>query len=454
MEISADRSWFGSRWIPTARSSGLAAAGGFAIAGLGCYVPGIPLAFALAGLMPAAIARSPARRFAIALGWHAAPMLPAVVGLWHLGGPSIAAGLLAAWWVVTALAFARLNTGIAIALSLMIPWHIGSAVLASGDLWPGAGSGGLALTILFFAALSAQPGGSGRRRWLWLLFVLGMAAVSVGSAWQLHAPARPSGFTEVRAWPRPALTTAAQDRARMAALDRITGNILILGENVIHRGEPGAMDRWCEFAARHGSLLYVGVLEPDGTQSTIHTLDPEHCVPRPVYERTFGLPGVAGGWRVGKGDIEAVTVDDRRFHWTICFETFAPLNWLLKPGKRDAIVAVVANDRWVRPVPVAVIREKVGRSMARLWGMAPVFAITDQTVSVRDVQSMMPSMTTRTLSLTSILARVVGIRRGVPGSPITTGKRDENEMCCERWKKNEILGCREIGLGCDERWTR
>ncbi|MDE2772170.1 MAG: hypothetical protein OXI46_00475 [Gemmatimonadota bacterium] len=383
MEISAARSWFGSRWIPTARSSGLAAAGGFAAAGLGCYVPDIPLAFALAGLVPAAIARSPARRFAIALGWHAAPMLPAAVGLWHLGGTGITAGLLAAWWVLTALAFAWLNTGIAIALSLMIPWHIGSVVLAAGDLWPGAGNGGLALMILVFAALSAQPGGSGRWRRLWLLIVLAMAAASVGSAWQLHVPARPSGFTEVRAWPRPALTTAAHDRSRMAALERITGDILVLGENVVHRSEPSAIDRWCEFAARQGSLLYVGVLEPDGTRSTIHALDLEHCVPRPVYERTIGLPGVTGGWRIGQGDIEAVLLDDRRFHWTICFETFTPLAWLLKPGKRGAIVAVIANDRWVRPVPVAVMREKVGRSMARLWGMAPVFATTDRTVSMR-----------------------------------------------------------------------
>lgn len=421
MESSAARSWFGSRWIPTARSSGLAAAGGFAAAGLGCYVPGIPLAFALAGLVPAAIARRPARRFAIALGWHAAPMLPAAVGLWHLGGTGFAAGLLAAWWVVTALAFAWLNTGIAIALSLMIPWHIGSAVLASGDLWPGAGSGGLALTILVFAALSAQPGGSGRWQRLWLLFVMGMAAVSVGSAWQLHVPPPPSGFSAVRAWPRPALTTAAQDRARMAALERIKGDILVLGENVVDRGVPGAMDRWCEFAARQDSHLYIGVLEPDGTQSTIHALDPEHCVPRPVYERMIGLPGVAGGWRVAKGDIEAVMLDDRRFHWTICFETFAPLTWLLKPGKRGAIVAVIANDRWVRPVPVAVMREKVGQSMARLWGMAPVFAITDRTVSVRSVQSMVSSMKSRTLSLTYIVAQVVGIRRGVSESPMTTG---------------------------------
>ncbi|MDE2772168.1 MAG: hypothetical protein OXI46_00465 [Gemmatimonadota bacterium] len=170
----------------------------------------------------------------------------------------------------------------------------------------------------------------------------------------------------------------------MATPGRITGDILVLGENVILRGEPGATERWCEFAARQGSLLYVGVLKPDGTRSTIHALDPEHCVPRPVYERTIGLPGVTGGWRIGQGDIEAVLLDDQRFHWTICFETFAPLAWLLKLGKRGAIVGVVANDRWVRPVPMAVMREKVGRSMARLWGMAPVFATTDRTVSVRD----------------------------------------------------------------------
>ena len=108
----ASRSWSGSRWTRTVRNDAIAAGVGFGLAALGCYAPGVPLCLALAGLVPIAMSKRKKRRFVIALGWHAAPALPAAVGLWNLGegtlGPAI---LLLGWWLATAAVFARVNTG-------------------------------------------------------------------------------------------------------------------------------------------------------------------------------------------------------------------------------------------------------------------------------------------------------------------------------------------------------
>lgn len=81
----ASRLSSGSRWILTARNEWTAVGLGFRLAALGCYTEGAPLCLALAGSVPIAKSERPRRRFAIALGWHAAPALPAAVGLWNLG---------------------------------------------------------------------------------------------------------------------------------------------------------------------------------------------------------------------------------------------------------------------------------------------------------------------------------------------------------------------------------
>ena len=281
----ASRSWSGSRWTRTVRNDAIAAGLGFGFAALGCYAPGAPLCLALAGFMPIAISKRTKRRLAIALGWHAAPALPAAVGLWNLGdgtlGPAI---LLLGWWLATAAVFARVNTGVAVALTLLLPWHIGSVVLAAGDLWPGTSFGGLALTILMLGGLSAAA--TIRTQAL----VAGIASSLIAMAWGTYNPAPPSDFVEKSITSPPALNSARRDHALMDMLQRIQGDVVIMGENVIDRREPGALERWCEYAERHYVLLYAGVLERN-ERSAIHEFRPDRCIPEAVYERRFGLRG-------------------------------------------------------------------------------------------------------------------------------------------------------------------
>ncbi|MCY3877540.1 MAG: hypothetical protein OXF88_25020 [Rhodobacteraceae bacterium] len=372
----ASRSSSGSRWIPTALNDGIAAGLGFGLAALGCYAEGVPLCLALAGFVPIALSKRSMQRFAIALGWHAAPALPAAVGIWNLGEGSCGPGILVlGGWLATAAVFALLNTGVAVAISLLLPWHIGSVVLAAGDFWPGTGFGGIALTILTLGGLSAAT--TFRSQAL----VTAIAASLAATAWASYSPAPPSGFEEMTVTPPPALTTAKRDRALMKELRARSGDVLIMGENVIDRREPGALERWCNYAERHDVLLYAGVLERN-ERSAIHEFNPEHCAPAPVYERRFGLPGIPGGWGVGAGEIRRTSWDGRPIHWLICFETFAPVAWIMSAVSPGAIVVVVANDNWTRPVPVEILRRKVVHSMARLWNSATVFAAAGQSVGI------------------------------------------------------------------------
>ena len=381
MTRSASRSWSGSRWIRTVRNDCIAVGFGFALAALGCYAPGVPLCLALAGLVPIAIFRRPMRRFAISLGWHAAPAFPAAVGLWNLGdgtlGPAI---LLSGWWLATAAMFARLNTGVAAAITLLLPWHIGSVVLTAGDLWPGTGFGGLALTILMLGGLSAAATIRAQ------VLVAGIAASCAAMAWATYTPAPPSGFVEMSITSPPALTTERRDLALMEELPAHRGDVLIMGENVIDRREPEALERWCAYAERHDILLYAGVLERN-ERSAIHEFRPDRCVPEAVYERRFGLPGIPGGWGVGAGETRRISRDGRPIHWLICFEAFSPAAWIMSAISPGAIVAIVANDRWTDPIPVEIMRQKAARSMVRLWNSTAVFAATGRSVGVYEHRS-------------------------------------------------------------------
>ena len=364
------------QWTRTARIDCLAGAFAFGLAALGCYAAGTPLCLALAGLVPVAISKRSRRRFAIALGWHAVPALPAAVGLWNLGDGSFGSGiLLLGWWLATAAVFAWLNTGVAVAITLLLPWHIGSPVLTAGDLWPGTGGGGIALTILVLGGLSAAT--TIRTRAL----VAGIAVSLAAMAWAVHTPAPPSGFEERSITSAPALTTAGRDQALMAELPARRGDILIMGENVIDRREPGALEQWCEYTEREGVLLYAGVLERN-ERSSIHEFRPEHCAPEAVYERRFGLPGIPGGWGAGAGEIKQISLDSRPIHWLICFEAFSPAAWVMSAVSPGAVVVIVANDIWTRPIPVEIMRRKVAHSMTRLWNSTAVFAVAGRSVGV------------------------------------------------------------------------
>ena len=360
-------------WIRIRRSD----AGGcalFAATAVVCYAPGIPLAFAFAGLAALALARDARQRFCLALGWHAAPALPAAAGIWNMGASPGAAALLALWWLASGALFARFNTGLAAAITLCVPWHIGSAALAAGDIWPGTGVAGIALAALTLGGIDA---GSARLA----AVTAGSAAALSAAAWSVHVPHAPAPGANVPVPHAAALTSEGRDRALMRALPIGRATAVLLGENMIDVRQPGALDRWCSLAAAASVRIYAGALEPDH-RSTIREFAPDHCDARTIYARRVGLPGIAGGWSLGSGHAAGVTLAGRPIRWLICFETFVPAAWLLANAPPGAVVVIAANDRWLHPVPMAVLRRKAARAMSRLVGAAPAFAATGRTAVI------------------------------------------------------------------------
>ena len=47
---------------------------------------------------------------------------------------------------------------------------------------------------------------------------------------------------------------------------------------------------------------------------------PDDCRANVIYERRFGLPGVSGGYGIGAGQVEDVSISNLSIHWLICFE--------------------------------------------------------------------------------------------------------------------------------------
>ena len=178
-----------------------------------------------------------------------------------------------------------------------------------------------------------------------------------------------------------ALTSESRDRALPTALAPPPGSAVLLGENAVPGGQAGALDRWCALAAARGVRILAGVLEPD-RRATIREFAPDRCDAAIVYERRIGLPGIAGGWGFGAGHAGPVALAGRPVRWLICFEAFVPVAWVLARIPSGAVVVIAANDRWLHPVPAAVMRRKAARSMARLFGAAPAIAVTGRTAVI------------------------------------------------------------------------
>ena len=339
-----------------------------------------PLVFAVAGLSAIVLAERHGRRYAIALGWHVAAFVPISVGFLNRQldlSPAIV--LLLMYPFVAALAFSALNAGIAAAISAMIPWHVGSLVLVAGDLWPGTGVIGVLLVPFVLAGLDMR---SGRIK----AATAACAVVSSIVCWLVHEPSEVSGFWEVEVEPQPALTTASWERRLLDELP--PAKVVFLGENVIDGSDPYSILRWCRHATLHRSDIYVGVLDDDG-RASIHRYRGRgtgDCLPEPVHERVVALPGQVGdanhGWEIGAGSHKRVRIGPYSVRWLICFEAFSPVAWLLGGALRSDIVVIAANDRWTRPVPVHHLRQKVGQSMARLWGSAVIVAETSSRIGV------------------------------------------------------------------------
>ena len=293
-----------------------------------------------------------------------------MLGLWNLGGPATPLILLVLWLCITTLAFTALGPGIGTLLSLAFPWHIGSAALAAGELWPGTQELGLVLVPVMLCGLCF-------RRRAWQASTLIGAAATSAYAWWAWEPIDANEFLEVDLNIPPAITTMGQEMALIAKLPE--HSTAWLGENIVSLKDRAALSRWCGYAAQLQSELFVGALERNN-RSTIREFTPDDCHANVIYERRFGLPEVSGGSGIGAGQLADVTIGGRSIRWLICFEAFLPAAWIGMVAPAGSVVVISSNDRWTHPAPVDVARQKVARSMAQLWNVVPLLAETGRSV--------------------------------------------------------------------------
>ena len=270
------------------------------------------------------------------------------------------------WLGITTLTFTALGPGPGTLLTLAFPWHIGSATLAAGELWPGTRELGLVLVPAMLCGLCSR-----RQAWQ-ATTLIGAAAISA-CAWWAWEPIEANEFLEVDLDIPPAITTRSREKALIEQLPK--HSTVWLGENIVNLKDQAALSRWCRYASQLQSELFVGALERNN-RSTIRRFAPDDCRANVVYERRYGLPGISGGSGIGAGQLADVMIGGRLIRWLICFEAFLPAAWIDMSIQPEAVVVIVANDRWTHPVPVDVARRKVAWSMARLWAVAPVLAET------------------------------------------------------------------------------
>ena len=280
--------------------------------------------------------------------------------------------LLVLWLGITTLIFTVLGPGIGSLLALAFPWHIGSAALAAGELWPGTQEFGLALIPAMLCGLCA-------RRRIWQVTTLVCVAMISACAWWAWEPINANEFLEVNLDTPPAITTVGRETALIEQLP--DNGTVWLGENIVNLKDRAALSRWCRYAAQLQSELFVGALERNN-RSTIRRFAPRDCRTNVVYERRFGLLGVSGGNGIGAGQIKDVMIGDRSVHWLICFEAFLTATWIGMQPLAGSVVVIVANDRWTQPAPVDFARRKVALSMARLWNVEVAIAENGQSAVI------------------------------------------------------------------------
>lgn len=288
--------------------------------------------------------------------FHALVFVTSGWGLISITG-SILAGIgYAAFLLAVSALIAWRSIPLAVVVIALVPWHPAQIALFApgfGALWT--------FGVLLVAAAHAL------RIWMRRLAV-GTAAILPVFASIADAPAppdRPVVVMELRNIPAFSVDMAVEIAVSAAA----PGETLVFGENLIDaRSRSAWAAQWCRLAEEHDVELYSGVLRRDGA-SQIWRFGNENgaCRARQVYNRVVGIPMVTSGWGFGGAHPEPDPGSMRDIDWMICFEAFVPLRWLgLLRSDRPGPVVIASNDTWLKPTPIDVLREKVGRSWSRL----------------------------------------------------------------------------------------
>lgn len=375
------RNILSSGFLPMAGSSA-------AMTGLGFFIAFIPFWIAYLPFIGALITTRRSVRFALVSGHYAIIIGIAAWGLISLGHPV---------WIVIAAAvavtcalgavFAYLGVGFATTfLFFAVPFLPGNPLLITGSLYPGLGNFG---SVLLLGACCAIPYWKApTARVAMALFLIALPSSFVWSQ-QGRAFLQTVGL-QLDPVESPALAgfvVQAQGSRRFEnpywqlQLDLIkaeAGAQVITGENVIKASDKDTLQTICRSVAARDFDVFLGVQTVEG-RAEVWKLDPEVCPNTELaYRAQVGIPAITGpvypslskmltASGLGKGA-------PPEMGFLACFEAFIVHRWIAMDFNHVDSVAVVSNDSWTEPLPIALLRKKVSAEFARQYNLTVAHA--------------------------------------------------------------------------------
>ena len=389
------------------------------LTGAGFFFDSVPFALAYTPFLMALV--TPARGYQAALvaGHFAIVFEIAATGLVHMGfsGWLVMFGFLFAVSTLSA-GFAVFGVGLAAVILLLIPYFPGNPLLVTGALYPGFGIGGIILLAAACIAVAYWKT-TGARLVAVLLTIALPSAVVHGAVnnglFNIPLADRAALTGLVHTASGPDENNSGGDRFERIALSRsdtrvITGtdltwrlllalrnlpagSLVITGENVLTSEDAMGQRILCRRARAEVLDLYVGIASADGT-GEIWRLSAETCpAGSRVYRAVIGIPGLTGpAWPDAMASATATgapvnlptALDGAKVSigFLACFEAFSLHRWIAMGLSDFETVAVVSNDHWTDPLPVALLRTKVSDQFAKLFGIKVVHAGRDKNILI------------------------------------------------------------------------
>lgn len=354
----------------------------------GFFLDMVPFFIAYIPFFLAIISDSLRRKFWSVAGYFTWPVVISAWGLVQLGHDPLyviplAVFIVAALSVVTAWGTVGL-VGLFLGL---IPFFPGSPLLITGSILPGWDIWAYFFIVPFLIFVELHRIPAAKTMYLGLLAIftttLHLSDFQVG----VLSNNALSGGTVVYPTPKTLNISDIQAITRTGRWDAIASRIpdrstAILGENIFKHSERDGWSYWCRTAKQKDATLYIGVQGQNAVGEVWKFSDTTCPTPERVYQAQIGVPGITGAWAPNVADWQTWSQPNPDPQWLICFEAFSLLRWAGVGFSGASHAIIISNDKWTEPLPVGLLRRKVGREFEKLFGIKIIYAETSKNVVV------------------------------------------------------------------------
>ncbi len=356
-------------------------AAGFFLEMVPFFVAYIPFLFAI-------ISDSLRTKFWSVAGYFTWPVVISVWGLIQLDHDPLYAIPLAAFIVVALSAVTAWGTVGLVGLFLgLVPFFPGSPLLITGSILPGWDIWAYFFIVPFLIFVELHRIPAAKTVYLGLLTIftatLHLSDFRVG----VLSNNALSGGKVIYPTPQSVTISDIQAITRTGYWDAIASRVperatVILGENIFKQEERSGWSYWCRVAKDKNATLFIGV-QGEGAVGEVWKFTNTTCpTPERIYQAQIGVPGVTGDWVPNIPDWRTWAQPSPDPQWLICFEAFSMFRWAGIGFSGASHTVVISNDRWTEPLPVGVLRRKVGRQFEKLFGIKTVYAETGRNLII------------------------------------------------------------------------